>query len=324
METYIWGIRRFCEFTGEDPDGLIKKLANGKLALEKLLNSWLDGLDKEGVSPRTQKLYFYSVKKFADVNLPDEPFNWKKVELPRSWGVEEDRVPTKDELRTLMDHGNLLDRAIIVVMSSSGIRENTLVSLSIGDVDLETYQDIGVVRVRPEAAKERVTYQTFVSPEAKVLLKRYLDLRFRKGEPMKPETPLIAKYEVKRSDKKGAKKLLEDGWWISREADGSVILKRATKISEAALRGRWRRLLKSADLAERKRRFHTLRLHTLRKYFRTRLEAANVPPGFIERMMGHKPYLDQSYLRLSEEELANQYRAGLFELALLWAGATRA
>ena len=130
METYIWGVRRFCGFTGEDPDGLIKNLANGKLALEKLLNSWLDALDKEGVSPRTQKLYFYSVKKFADVNLPDEPFNWKKVELPRSWGVEEDRVPTKDELRLLMDHGSLLDRVIIAVMSSSGIRENTLVSLA--------------------------------------------------------------------------------------------------------------------------------------------------------------------------------------------------
>jgi integrase len=315
-ETYIWGVRRFCEFTGEDPDGLIRKLANGKLALEKLLNSWLDRLDKEGVSPRTQKLYFYSVKKFADVNLPDEPFNWKKVELPRSWGVEEDRVPTKDELGILMDHGNLLDRVVIAVMSSSGIRENTLVNLTLGDLDLESYQDMGVVRVRPEAAKERVTYLTFVSLEAKVLLKRYLDLRFRKGEPMKPEIPLIAKYEVKRSDKKAAKKLTEEGWWISGEADGSVILKKAIRISEAALRSRWRRLLKSANLAEKKRKFHSLRLHTLRKYFRTRLEAANVPTGFIEIMMGHKPYLDQSYLKPSEEELAEKYRLALPELAI--------
>jgi hypothetical protein len=88
VETYIWGVRRFCEFIGEDPDGLIKKLANGKLVIEKLLNSWLDGLDKEGVSPRTQKLYFYSVKKFADMNLPDEPFNWKKVESPRTWATK--------------------------------------------------------------------------------------------------------------------------------------------------------------------------------------------------------------------------------------------
>jgi integrase len=82
------------------------------------------------------------------------------------------------------------------------------------------------------------------------------------------------------------------------------------------LRSRWRRLLKSADLAEKKRKFHSLRLHTLRKYFRTRLEVANVPTGFIERMMGHKPYLDQAYLKPSEEELAERYRIGLPELAI--------
>jgi integrase len=184
-------------------------------------------------------------------------------------------------------------------------------------VDLETYQDIGVVRVRPEATKERVTYLTFVSPEAKVLLKRYLDLRFRKGEPMKPETPLMAKYEVKRSDKKTTKKPLEEGWWVAKQKGDSVILKKAIKISEAALRSRWRRLLKSADLAEKKRKFHSLRLHTLRKYFRTRLEAANVPTGFIERMMGHKPYLDQSYLKPSEEEMAEKYRFGVQELVII-------
>jgi integrase len=144
-----------------------------------------------------------------------------------------------------------------------------------------------------------------------------LDLRFRKGEPMKPETPLIAKYEVKRSDKKAAKKLSEEGWWISGEADGSVILKKAIRISEAASRSRWRRLLKSADLAEKKRKSHSLRLHTLRKYFRTKLEAANVPGGFIERMMDHKPYLNQSYPKPSEEELHLKYRSGVQELGII-------
>jgi integrase len=316
VETYVWGVRGFCEFAGEDPDRLIKKLANRKLALEKLLNSWLDRLDKEGVSPRTQKLYFYSVKKFADVNLPDEPFNWKKVELPRSWGVEEDRVPTKDELRLLMDHGNLLDRVIIALMSSSGIRENTLVNLTLGNLDLESYQDIGVIRVKPEATKERVSYLTFISPEARELLKQYLDLRSRRGESMKPETPLIAKHEIKEVDKKATKKLLEEGWWVAKQEGDSLILRRAIKISEAALRSRWRRLLESADLAEKKRKFYSLRLHTLRKYFRTRLEAANVPRGLIERMMGHKPYLDQAYLKPSEEELAERYRVGLPVLAI--------
>jgi len=132
VRTYTWGVRRFCGFVHKDPDALIKALARGELALEHSLNDWLDRLDKEGVSPRTQKLYFFSVKKFVEVNLPEEAINWKRVELPQSWSVEEDRVSTKEELRLLMDHGGFLDRVIIAVMSSSGIRENTLVNLTPG------------------------------------------------------------------------------------------------------------------------------------------------------------------------------------------------
>ena len=107
-----------------------------------------------------------------DVNLPEEAVNWKRIELSKIWTVEEDRVPTKEELRLLMDYGGFLDRVTIAVMSSSGIRENTLVNLVLGDVDLESHPDMGVIRVRPEAAKERVTYVTFLSPEAKALLFR--------------------------------------------------------------------------------------------------------------------------------------------------------
>lgn len=52
------------------------------MALEKSLNDWLDKLHADGVAAKTQKLYFHSVKKFIDVNLPEDQLNWKKIELP--------------------------------------------------------------------------------------------------------------------------------------------------------------------------------------------------------------------------------------------------
>lgn len=42
----------------------------------------------------------------------------------------------------------------------------------------------------------------------------------------------------------------------------------------------------------------------------------NVPTGFIERMMGHKPYMDQAYLKPPEEELVEKYKRAISELAL--------
>lgn len=56
VKAYTWGVRRFCDFMGEEPDGLISKLARGELAMERSLNEWLDKLDNEGDAPNMKHL----------------------------------------------------------------------------------------------------------------------------------------------------------------------------------------------------------------------------------------------------------------------------
>lgn len=281
VHTYLLAVKQFAKFMGcRNLDSLARSIRDGEIRLVRDLNSWLDRLDQRGCSPQTQNVYFAAVKKFVQVVLPDSEFKWNRVDLPTVYRVEEDRVPTKEELRSLMYHGTLKDKTIITFAASSGVRENTLVNLTVDDVDLETYEDVGVVYVKPLAVKGRVQYVTCITPEAKKFLRQYLEYRERRGEKV--------------------------------DSNSSII-----KITEEGLRTRWKRLLTKAGKDEKPRTFHILRMHTLRKFFRTSMELAGVSKSFTEKMMGHKGYLDQAYFKPAVDQMVNEYRKAIPNLTVM-------
>jgi len=279
VNTYSRSLARFLDYTGFSAEELAMKVKDGTVNVVDSLNHWLDDLNAKDIAPRSQKVYYHSVRKFVEVTVPEAQVNWKLVELPKTWSVEEDRPPTKQEMKDILNHGNLKDRALILLAVSSGLREGTIVELQVGDVDFDAYEDVAVVKVRPEAAKQRIAYVTFTTPEAKNALKHYLDLKKRrKGE---KETSLF-------------------------------------NCKTDAIRARWNRLLRKADRAQKKRKFHQLHFHTLRKYFRTNLELAGVSTSFRERLLGHKgEYLDESYFKPQMQELLNEYRKAIPNLTIL-------
>ena len=279
VNTYSRSLGRFLDYVGLSAEELAEKVRNGAFNVVDSLNRWLDDLNTRDTAPRTQQVYFHAVKKFVEVIVPESQVNWKLVELPKTWSVEEDRPPTKQELKDILNHGNLKDRALILLAVSSGLREGTLAELQIGDVDFDAYEDVAVIKVRPEAAKQRIGYVAFATPEAKNALKQYLELRKRrKGE---KETSLF-------------------------------------NCKTDAIRARWLRLLRKADKAQKKRKFHQLHFHTLRKFFRTNLELAGVSTSFRERLLGHKgEYLDEAYFKPQMQALLNEYRKAIPNLTIL-------
>jgi len=217
---------------------------------------------------------------------PDSEFKWKRVELPKIWIVEQDRIPTKRELREVLNHANLEDRVIALVAASSGVREGTLAKLSVEDVDFNSYSDVAVVTVKPEVSKGKVGHVTFITPEARNVLLQYLNLRKRRGEVLTEKSPLL------------------------RSRTGNCY-------TPTGIRIRWLRLLKNADKAERERKYFSLHFHTLRKFFRTSLELAGVSKAFTERFLGHKPYLDQAYFKPQLDMLLTEYRKAIPHLTIV-------
>jgi len=174
---YSITVRQFLRDLGFTPEDFIEGVKSGKIDVVKVLNDYLDRCYERKLSSGSMKNYYTRVKKFIEVNLGDININWKLVELPTVYTVEEDEVPTKEIIDKVLKYAEIDDKALVLVAISSGLREGTLSELTVGEVALEDYKDIGVIKVRPDQSKGKVKFITFISPEAKEILKEYFEFR---------------------------------------------------------------------------------------------------------------------------------------------------
>ena len=92
---------------------------------------------------------------------------------------------------------------------------------------------------------------------------------------------------------------------------------RVFPITVTAIRTRWNKLLDKAKLNKRDKRTSTreLHLHTLRKYFSTRMgDSCN--RDILELLLGHNGYLSNSYLRVTKQELGDAYKGAMSKVTI--------
>ncbi len=77
---------------------------------------------KKEITGSTVRGYYKAVKLFAEVN--DILLPWSKIKrgLPRGRHYADDRIPTLEEIRKLVEYPDRRMKAIIFTMASSGIR----------------------------------------------------------------------------------------------------------------------------------------------------------------------------------------------------------
>ena len=295
VENYVKAVRKFVAFLGlEDPETALKKLVNHELEADAKVDEFIDyALLK--YAHQTVRGFLFGIKKWLALN--GVKVDWEQIEFPTGAEIREvDRAPSKEELKTLLRHAsNTRDRAAILVLSSSGLRIGTLLSLVVGDVDLTSYPDVARIKVERKRGRKFVgkrrggqgrVYFTFCTPEAKKALTEYFEARKRAGENLSVESPLIG-----------------DSYY------------RGNKVSVEGYEKVWHRLLKRSGLAEKSNKWYKLHLHTLRKYFRS--NAVGVDSSFRESWMGHKSgYLDESYFRAEEQQHLAEYRKVIVHLSI--------
>jgi integrase len=290
-ENYINYVAKFVDYLGfKDPETALQAMLSGQVnageKIDKFIDYALEKLDKAHNSVRG---YVFAVKKWFELN--GVKVDWARIEMPTGTETREnDRAPTKEDLKRLLKHASSSrDRAIIYCDTSSGLRINTLLGLKVGDVDFGC-PDIArftVERKRgrkfgskrgPSAGK---LFVTFITPEAKEALKQYLEERKIAGENITSESPLFGDAYHK-------------GRFLTIDAYGRV----------------WVRLLQRAGLAKKSNNWYELHIHTLRKYFRS--NCVGVDPSYREKWMGHKGlYLDMSYFRAEELLHIAEYRKAI-------------
>ena len=261
VQTYVEEIIIFCRWLGLGPDLAIKT----RYDWPAKINEYLDHLiAKQGLARATATRKAASIKKWFVVNEIDS--DWGRIELPKTVRTETDQIPTRDEMKSIVSNANLSERVLVLMAVSSGLRLSTLSSLRIKYLDLN--REIPSIRLPRELTKNRRSHLTFMSPEAREVLKAYIEDRKLRGETITPESPVIA------TDRPLGGKLGRQGVWI-----------------------RWMNVLARSGLARKEegKKWHLLHFHTLRKYFKTWSSLSGVNSEIVEFFMGHRASIAQTY-----------------------------
>jgi integrase len=67
--------------------------------------------------------------------MNDAPLNWKKIKrvLPKVRRYALDRIPTIDEIQSIVEVADIRGKALTLILISSGIREGAIEQLKVSD-----------------------------------------------------------------------------------------------------------------------------------------------------------------------------------------------
>jgi hypothetical protein len=248
------------------------------------------------ITSGTLKNFVKSLKVFcemADISIP-----WKKITrgLPNARQSANDRAPTIDEIRKLLEYPDRRIKPIVYTMISSGIR--------LGAWDYLKWKHIIPIRDKKGeilAAKiivyagEHDEYYSFITPESYNSLVDWIKFREGYSEKITEESWLMRDIWQTTNVNYGAK------WGLATcpKKLNSYAIKRILE------RGLWSQgLRKTLENGEKRHEYKAA--HGFRKFYKTRTEQIMRPLN-VEITLGHDIGLSGSYYKPTEKEVLEDY-----------------
>ena len=310
---YILRITSYCKFTGKTPTQLIEeaeaeednhiRMKNRKI--KKYFIGYVNYLIEQKKSPNFIKSSMTTIRSFYNEYEIELPRNRTKTNKKRKIVTTDDIVGKKHILKSL-EHCNLKYKAIILLMSSSGMGRSEIVNLKYKDFlnaiseyyapsDLfniyeisenlqKNKQDIiGIWQIK--RYKTDMPYITFSSPESMQVIIYYLLERFKKNKPV----------------------ISVDDWLF--ESNGS-------QIKDSSFTDYFMRINDACDFGYiGSQRFFTS--HKLRKYFASTLNKKNIPELTTHWLLGHSiDSITDAYFKLDVNALKEQYKSVVEDLSI--------
>ena len=226
----------------------------------------------------------------SDLSIP-----WKKISrgLPRGRRYADDRAPTIEEIRRILEYPDRRIKPIVITVSSCGFR--------LGSWDYLKWRNVHpIMRGNQVMAAKLVVYGgdddeyfSFITPEAYHSINDWMTYRRECGE-------LIN----------------EDSWvmrnlWNSTTSKGKGSINFPRNLKSTGVKQLMERALFAQGLRKKleqgKKRHEFQANHAFRKWFKTRCEMAGMKPINVEVLMGHSTGISDSYYRATENELLEDY-----------------
>ncbi len=281
---YAKYLMTYVAHTGLGPKQLIELKQNQKNHdAEKLLDRFVAEAD---IPQSTLRNISIAVKSF---------YKWNYEDLARACGrvnrakVKPYRTPTQKDLKTFIIGTNPRDKALILFMSATRIREETVTLLNWHHVWKDLFEEprdpphIGLMAKELKGKGGRnyndLEQHTFLTPDAKEALLAYKKWREdRTGEKVTPESPLFTSTYSRRKKK---------------ERIGTDLIRKTFK------RASERTGLKFSA-------------HDVGRFTQTQLENARIQPNWVKKITGHKVKGEENpYSRPKIEKLREAYRTAI-------------
>ena len=200
---------------------------------------------------------------------------------PSDESTNDDRPYTTEEISKILSVCDLREKAMILLMASSGVRIGALCSMQISDLTEVDFQGSKLYKV-PVYARTRDKYTAFTTSECYNAIQEYLNFRKRYGEELKDKSPLLRKHFNKEDHFiVNIPKPLSDVS-VKKAVDG-VLKKSGVKTKEA------------------------MRSHAFRKGFKSICEQSGMKSLNVELLLNHDTGLSKHYYRPAECDILKDY-----------------
>ncbi len=248
------------------------------------------------ISTETIRNYYKPVKLFCDMN--GILINWKLITkgIVKGNRHSDDRPPTVEEIKKLLEYPDRRIKPLVLVMLSSGIRVSSWDYMKWKDIKPIKKDDIIVAaKMNIFNTKTKKYYYTFITVEAYNALKEWMEFRSSFGEQI-TEISWI----------------MRDLWQIKSQRFGNYLglARNPKQLSSAGIRmlinDAWKIQGVREERQEGRRRYEFKSLHGFRKFFES--ECQKVMKSInVSFLMSHDIGIAQHYYRPTEDDMLNDY-----------------
>jgi integrase len=239
--------------------------------LHKALQLFVSRLESEGLKPKTILFYYWLLTSFLEFHDIDCSKANKKVKKPKKSIARMDKIPDIAMLQKMIYASKSRRlRMLIQLLAQTGLRLNEALQLRVSYIDFEN----NLIRLPGIICKNGKPREIPIIRELRESLQNYI-----KQNNLQPNSYLFPNEED--PSKPWRKKSVYDRWYVTLERIG---------------------------LDERDDVGYMLHPHTLRKFFKTRLEMANVNRLLIMSWMGHDLGTQGAYFYPSQKDVEREVR----------------
>jgi integrase len=259
------------------------------------------------IAESTISNYYKAAKLFCEMN--DLVLNWKKISrgIPQGRHAANDRAPTLEELKKLIDYPDRRMKPIVYLMVSTGIRIGAFDTLQWKHISMISNKEGGMMVGKLVVyAGEAEEYSTVMSSEAYNAIKSWMDYRASYGEKITGESWVM-----------------RDLWQTTESRYGANygVAKYPKRLKHSGVKSLLERALKAQGIFKplppgvRRREWKVA--HGIRKFTNTMMIKARVSPLIKEMLLGHKTGLEDNYFRPSfEDDIVPEYLKAIDLLTL--------